>query len=50
MDHVISRAHGTGNLFESDVDRQDFVNPLAETCEEAGFEIYAYFGYCASTG
>ena len=39
MDHVMSRAHGTGNLCESDVDRQDFVKTLAETCEKAGFEI-----------
>ena len=34
--HVMSRAHGTGNIFESDVDRQDFVKTLAETCEKAG--------------
>ena len=42
MYHVMSRANGTGNIFESDVDRQDFVKTLAETCEKAGFEVHAY--------
>ena len=42
MYYVMSRANGTGNIFESDVDRRDFVKTLAETCEKAGFEVHAY--------
>ena len=42
MYHVMSRANGTGNIFEGDVDRRDFVKTLAETCEKAGFEVHAY--------
>ena len=42
MDHVMSRANGTGNIFESDVDRQDFVKTLAETCGKAGVEVHGY--------
>ncbi len=40
--HVMSRANGTGDIFESDVDRQDFVKTLAEACEKTGFEVQAY--------
>ena len=40
--HVMSRANGTGNIFETDVDRQDFVKTLAETCDKTGFEVHAY--------
>jgi putative transposase len=39
--HVMSRANGKGNIFETDVDRQDFVKTLAEACEKTGFEIHA---------
>ena len=39
--HVMSRANGQGNLFESDVDRQDFVKTLAETCAKTGFQVHA---------
>ena len=42
MYHVMSRANGTGNIVESDVDRQDFVKTRAETREKAGFEVHAY--------
>ena len=31
---VMSRANGKGNIFETDVDRHDFVKTLAETCEK----------------
>jgi REP element-mobilizing transposase RayT len=40
--HVISRANGKGNLFETDVDRQDFVKTLAATCAKTGFQVHAY--------
>src|SRR5450759_2281612 len=40
--HVMSRANGKGNIFETDVDRQDFVKTLAETCAKTGFQIHAY--------
>ena len=40
--HVKSRADGKGNIFETDVDRQDFVKTLAEACAKTGFEVHAY--------
>ena len=39
---VMSRANGTGNIFETDVDRQDFLKTLAEACGKTGFQIHAY--------
>ena len=42
MYHVMSRANGTGHIFEGDVDRRDVVKTLAETCEKAGVEVHAY--------
>ena len=38
----MSRANGKGNIFETDVDRQDFVKTLAETCAKTGFQVHAY--------
>jgi REP element-mobilizing transposase RayT len=40
--HVMSRANGKGNIFETDVDRQDFAKTLAETCDKTGFQVHAY--------
>jgi REP element-mobilizing transposase RayT len=40
--HVMSRANGKGNIFETDVDRQDFIKTLAAACAKTGFEIHAY--------
>src|SRR4249919_2824805 len=40
--HVMSRANAKGNIFETDVDRQDFVKTLAETCQKTSFEVHAY--------
>jgi len=40
--HVMSRANGKGRIFETDVDRQDFIKTLAEACGKTGFEIHAY--------
>src|ERR1035437_8512567 len=38
----MSRANGKGHIFETDVDRQDFVKTLAETCAKTGFQVHAY--------
>ena len=40
--HVMSRANGKGVIFETDVDRQDFLKTLAEACEKTGFQVHAY--------
>jgi REP element-mobilizing transposase RayT len=40
--HLMSRANGKGNIFETDVDRQDFLKTLAETCDKTGFQVHAY--------
>jgi REP element-mobilizing transposase RayT len=40
--HVMSRANGKRNIFETDADRRDFVKTLAEACEKTGFEVQAY--------
>jgi REP element-mobilizing transposase RayT len=40
--HVMSRANGKGVIFETDVDRQDFLKTLAEACEKTGFQVQAY--------
>jgi REP element-mobilizing transposase RayT len=37
----MSRANGKGEIFETDVDRQDFIKTLAEACGKTGFEIHA---------
>lgn len=40
--HVMSRANGKGNIYETDVDRQDFIKTLAEACDKTGFQVHAY--------
>jgi putative transposase len=40
--HVMNRANGKGNIFETDVDRQDFVKTVAETGAKTGFQVHAY--------
>ena len=40
--HVMSRANGKGNIFETDVDRADFLKTLAEVCGKTDFQIHAY--------
>jgi putative transposase len=40
--HVMSRANGNGNIFVNDVDRQDLLKTLAETCQKTGFAVHAY--------
>ena len=40
--HVMSRGNGGKNIFLNDVDRQDFLKTLAETCVKTGFQVHAY--------
>src|ERR1039458_3639781 len=40
--HVMSRADGKGDIFLSDVDRQDFLKTLAEACLKTGYQVHAY--------
>lgn len=41
--HLMSRGDRRENIFlDCDVDRQDFVKTLAETCQKTGFQIHAY--------
>ena len=40
--HVMSRGDRRENVFPDDVDRQDFLKTLAETCQETGFQVHAY--------
>lgn len=42
MYHLLSRANGTGDVFLTDVDRQDFLRTLAEACQKTGFQVHAY--------
>ncbi len=36
--HVMSRGNGGKNIFLNDVDRQEFLKTLAETCVKTGFK------------
>ena len=40
--HVMSRGDRRENVFLDDVDRQDFLKTLAETCQKTGFQVHAY--------
>jgi predicted alpha/beta hydrolase len=40
--HVMSRANGKSNVYETAGDRQDFVKTLAEACGKTGFQVHAY--------
>ncbi|MBU6400742.1 MAG: transposase [Verrucomicrobia bacterium] len=40
--HVMSRGNGKQDIFRNDVDRQDFVKTLAETCQKTGFQVHAW--------
>ena len=40
--HVMSRGDRRQKIYLDDVDRQDFLKTLAETCQKTGFEIHAY--------
>ena len=38
--HVMSRGDRREDIFLDDVDRQDFLKTLAETCQKTGFQVY----------
>ena len=40
--HVMSRGDHRENVFLDDVNRQDFLKTLAETCQKTGFQVHAY--------
>jgi REP element-mobilizing transposase RayT len=40
--HVMSRGDRREKIFLDDVDRQDFLKTLAETCQKTGFLVHAY--------
>src|SRR5450432_3979702 len=40
--HVMSRGDRRENIFLDDVDRQDFLKTLAETCRKTAFQVHAY--------
>jgi putative transposase len=40
--HIMSRGDRRENIFLDDVDRQDFLKTLAETCQKTGFQMHAY--------
>ena len=38
----MSRGDRREEIYPSDVDRQDFIKTLAETCQKTGFQVHAY--------
>jgi len=40
--HLMSRGDRREDVFLDDVDRQDFLKTLAETCQKTGFQVHAY--------
>ena len=40
--HVLSRGDRREDIFHDDVDRQDFLETLAEACQKTGFQVHAY--------
>jgi hypothetical protein len=40
--HVMSRGDRREKVFLDDVDRQDFLKALAQTCQKTGFLVHAY--------
>ena len=40
--HLMSRGDRRENIFLDDVDRQDFIKTLAQTCQNTGFQVHAY--------
>jgi putative transposase len=40
--HIMSRGDRREDVFLDDVDRQDFLKTLAETCQKTGFQVHAY--------
>ena len=42
MYHVMSRGNRREDIFLDDVDRQDFLKTLAETCQKTDWQVHAY--------
>src|SRR5262245_49517355 len=42
MYHVMSRGDRREKIFLTDVDRQDFIKTMAETCQKTGWQVHAY--------
>ena len=42
IDHVLSRGDRREDIFHDDVDRQDFLETLAEARQKTGFRVHAY--------
>src|SRR5438552_490435 len=40
--HVMSRGDRRENIYLDDVDRQDFLKTLAETCQKTAWQVHAY--------
>jgi len=40
--HIMSRGDRREDIFHDEVDRQDFLKTLAETCLKADFQVHAY--------
>ncbi len=40
--HMMSRGDRRENIYHDDVDRQDFVKTLAETCQKTDWQVHAY--------
>ena len=40
--HVMSRGDRRENIYHDDVDRQDFLKTLAETCQKTDWQVHAY--------
>ena len=41
MYHVMSRGIRRQDIYLADVDRQDFLKPLAEACQKTGWQAHA---------
>ena len=40
--HVLSRGDRRENIYHDEVDRQDFLKTLAETCQKTDWQVHAY--------
>ena len=40
--HIMSRGDRKKDIYETDVDRHDFLKTLAEACAKTGFQVHAY--------
>ena len=40
--HLMSRGDRREAIYKNDVDRQDVIKTLAETCQKTGWQVHAY--------